>query len=283
MKSTEESGMNDFTKRAGAMFGAIALAYLMVTVFFTWRGGSISLSPVDAISRDGVVRYFNDVFFYIGALGVTSTLLLCVIDGGVRRQVCRLFTELLEGMLGFKRFCARNKGLVICAVAVCIAAYGFEISNFILSLDEEWQMTSTPAFEGWADEGRFGIGILKRIFMNFGMYPPFLANFIAVLLLMIAGLMFVYLLETTICLDFETFELKGPQDGASSNSTTGITTFEKVLTFSFFVCFTPTWVEVLSFSTYAIEIALGMTSAVLATVFCPNIFHPARLVPLSGA
>lgn len=267
MKSTVESGMNDFAKRAGAAFGAIALAYLAVTAFFTWRGGSISLSPIDAISRDGVVRYFNDVFFYIGALGVTSILLLCIIDGGVRRQVCRLFTELLEGILGFKRFCTSNKGLVICAIVVCIAAYGFEISNFILSLDEEWQMTNAPAFEGWADEGRFGIGILKRIFMNFGMYPPFLANFVAALLLMTAGLMFVYLLETTICLNFETLELKGPQDSASFNLTTGITTFEKVLAFSFFVCFTPTWVEVLSFSTYAIEITLGMASVVLATVF----------------
>lgn len=266
-KQVEEGGI-DLAKRAGVTLGVMVLAYLTVTVVFTWRGGSVSLSPLDAISRDGVVRYFNDVFFYLGALGTTAMLLLCVVDGGVRQQVSRLFAELLEGTLDFKRFCVRNKGLVVFAVIVCIAAYGFEISNFILSLDEEWQMTNAPAFEGWADEGRFGIGILKRVFMNFGMYPPFLANFAAVLLLMVAGLMFVYLQEkATHHLDLGALELEESRSNALYNAACSTATFEKALAFSLFVCFTPTWVEVLSFSTYAIEIALGMTSVVLATVF----------------
>lgn len=234
---------------------ALVVAYGAVTLLFSWNMGAISINPLAAMTREDGSVYFNDVFFYLisGALG--AIVLLCLIDKGFLKTVKGFLNELKETLNDFCKFLSNNKVAVIVSILLICIAYGFEVTNFILSIDEESQIAYGPQPEGWAYEGRFGIGIFKRLFMNFGMFPPYFANFIAVAFLALSGFFLVYLVYS------------------QRRNHDKIKWYEFITIFSFCCLFTPVWVEVLTFSTYSIEITFAFGIAVIGTVMLARVLN----------
>lgn len=147
---------------------------------------------------------------------------------------------------------------LIGVIVLFVAVYGYQISNFTLSIDEELQMFQAKNSLQWCYEGRFSIAILKSIFMESGMFPPYLSTFIAGILMTFSGL--------TICLLF-TEKLMSPP---------GL--FEKLIFLAGYLSFPSVFIETLSFSTYCIEISFGMF-LVSFSVLLLDYYHTTRKRP----
>lgn len=133
-----------------------------------------------------------------------------------------------------------DKRILIGSIILFLAIYGYQISNFTLSLDEEFQMSQAKNIVQWCYEGRFSIGILKNFFMAFGMYEPYLSNLIASLIMLLNALLFCCLLDNI------KYKNKAHY-------------FSKLVFIAFYMSFPSIVVEFMSFSTYCIEVAFGMT------------------------
>lgn len=137
---------------------------------------------------------------------------------------------------------------LIGVIILFVAIYGFQISNFTLSLDEEFQMAEPKSIVQWCYEGRFSIAILKSFFMEFGMFQPYLSNFIGSIFMLMAGLGVCYLFDKKL-----------------QNRNPSI--FMKFIFLTGFLSFPSVVVESMSFSTYCIEVALGIYCIVLSVIY----------------
>lgn len=95
----------------------------------------------------------------------------------------------------FKEFVKRRPSYVICMVIILVAAFGYEITNFTLSNDEELYINTSRDVLFWLQDGRFGFTLFNSLFLKFGMFGPFQATFISTILLFIAS--------TGMCINYE--------------------------------------------------------------------------------
>src|SRR4029077_20204938 len=81
-----------------------------------------------------------------------------------------------QGDLG-RRYLREHSALVALLAIVAIAAYGFELFNFNLTIDEELHAFSSQA-NRWIAEGRWGMFLLNTLLIP---YPiiPFVPLFVA--------------------------------------------------------------------------------------------------------
>lgn len=68
--------------------------------------------------------------------------------------------------------------LAVFAIVVALLTYGYEMTNFSLSIDEEVQSFDSANWLTWISQGRWGMGVLTYIFPNGLATMPFLPTFL---------------------------------------------------------------------------------------------------------
>lgn len=137
---------------------------------------------------------------------------------------------------------------------IFVSIFGYEIFNFTLSIDEESHMSGVyPDNTSWCYEGRFSISILKDLLMEFRMFQPCLSNFLGAVILLLAGLCIFSLISDKLTIQnpnkyFSLFFLAG------------------------FLSFPPVIADTQSFSTYCIEVSVGIFCTALAVVYLDRYF-----------
>lgn len=129
-----------------------------------------------------------------------------------------------------------------------LAVFGYEIFNFTLSLDEEFQFAGLSENEGWCYEGRFSITVLKDLLMEFGMYQPCLSNLLGAVLLVLTGMCVFSLIKD---------KLRGKK----------LNDYLSLVFLAGFLSFPSVIAESQSISTYCIEISFGMFCTALAVIY----------------
>lgn len=71
-------------------------------------------------------------------------------------------------------FAQRNRSLFLLTLAVGFFVYGYEITNFSLSIDEEWALLDGVS-ANYLRQGRWGIALLKHTLFPEGLIPFFSA------------------------------------------------------------------------------------------------------------
>lgn len=152
-----------------------------------------------------------------------------------------------------KEFVEQHKVLMITLLLTLIAAYGYEITNFTLSVDEELYINSGKDILVWIPDGRYGIALFNWIFLKFGMFGPFLSTFVSVILLYLSSILW--------CINFKKLIEKVNIHGA----------FYYI--FSGLYCTLPfVMAELTVFSTFNIQINFGMMLIAYACyeIICMN-------------
>ena len=101
-----------------------------------------------------------------------------------------------EDILEMKRYMLNNKWLVFWVILACILAYGFELSNWTMTVDEELYL-NTERFllsKLAVGDGRWGIALLKVLLPTYNCIP-FFETFLTLGILIVAVLLFVYCLD----------------------------------------------------------------------------------------
>src|SRR6185369_13921810 len=89
-------------------------------------------------------------------------------------------------------YISSNSKIIVFAFAIGILAFGYELFNFTLSVDEE---TKTFANSGiaWVEQGRWSNYLLLKIFQPESLVP-FIPTFFAIFFLVISSLLFFELI-----------------------------------------------------------------------------------------
>lgn len=87
-------------------------------------------------------------------------------------------------------FTKNNKFLIYVAIFTSIFAYGFSLTHFTLSIDEEVALNRGNQYN-WSSQGRFGLDVLKVIF-HFWNTNSITSTFLAVSLFSISSILWVY-------------------------------------------------------------------------------------------
>ena len=98
--------------------------------------------------------------------------------------------------ISFSAFITENSSIVIFAIFLGIMAYGYELFNFTLSVDEEIAtfQTFSDLSELWVQQGRWSNYFLFKLFMP-GSLIPFIPTLVAVTFLILSALIFFILIE----------------------------------------------------------------------------------------
>lgn len=150
-----------------------------------------------------------------------------------------------------------NTKYTLSVIVIFLSIYGYQIFNFTLSLDEEIHMTGFMKNESWCYEGRFSINILKEFLMEFGMYQPCLSNLLGDVFLLLTGLCIFSLISNKLTSN-------RPNRYLNLVFLTGFLSFPSVIA------------ESQSFSTYCVEISIGMFCTALAVVYLDRYFTTGR-------
>ena len=102
-------------------------------------------------------------------------------------------------LTGFYLFLVNNKILIFFTLFVAILCYGFELSHFTLSIDEEIALFQGNRYRSiaFAEQGRFGIFLIKSIFPS-GAFSPFANTFLSISILGFSALTWSYLFHSII-------------------------------------------------------------------------------------
>jgi hypothetical protein len=125
----------------------------------------------------------------ISAIALISLLMLCKIKR-FREWFACFAAPVFEYGNALKAYFSLNVIGVLLVTVLTIASFGFMVSNFTLSIDEELEMMGPRDF-GWIGYGRFGIYFLNKLFLVDERVTPFFTDFFAALLLGIAVILFV--------------------------------------------------------------------------------------------
>lgn len=90
----------------------------------------------------------------------------------------------------FILYIKKNKLLCTVAIFVAVFAYGFSMTQYTLSIDEEIALERGNAYQ-WSNQGRFGLDLLKML-LNMWNTNSVTSGFLAVSLLICTGLLFSY-------------------------------------------------------------------------------------------
>ena len=90
-------------------------------------------------------------------------------------------------------FLKKYKWALIFAFLSVMVCYGFMLTNYSLTIDEETWIRSTNTNSAfWLMQGRFGIYLFNRLVMPSGGYIPFLWDFLGVAFWFCAGVLFAF-------------------------------------------------------------------------------------------
>lgn len=87
----------------------------------------------------------------------------------------------------------KNYHLIVLAFTVAICAYGYELFNFSLSIDEPLKMFDAEKY-AWIKQGRWGTFMLLQLFMPESLIP-FFPTLISVVFLVLSAILFLLILE----------------------------------------------------------------------------------------
>ncbi|MBV5329426.1 MAG: glucosyltransferase domain-containing protein [Chlorobium sp.] len=80
--------------------------------------------------------------------------------------------------------------LVVFAIVVALLTYGYEITHFSLSIDEELHSFDAGNWRVWISQGRWGMGFLVYLFPHGLSIIPFLPTFLFAVGLGLSAVMF---------------------------------------------------------------------------------------------
>lgn len=162
--------------------------------------------------------------------------------------------SLWKGMLDFY---VKNKGLILITLAVVVLTFGFEITNWTITIDEEKALFIDKGhhISGWFAQGRWGIAILKLLLPTYQV-RPFFVSLLSAVTLSFASITLIFAFNRVfkaknICIN--------------------------VITSIIFVSF-PLHAFYFMFSTYSLEISIGYFLCILGTLCCfeANIYKKRR-------
>lgn len=130
--------------------------------------------------------------------------------------------------------------LVVFAIAVALITYGYEITNFTLSIDEEVHSFCTRNWRMWISQGRWGMGVLVYIFPHGLSIIPFLATFLFAIGLALSAVIFSMI---------------------STNTREGAIIFTGIFVTS------PIWVHIAEFNTLSWGFSIGLIVTAIATMY----------------
>jgi len=128
--------------------------------------------------------------------------------------------------------------LVAFAIVVALLTYGYEITNFSLSIDEEIHSFDAGNWRVWISQGRWGMGVLVYLFPHVLSIIPFLPTFLFAIGLGLSAVMF-----STI--------FTGSREGG--------------IVFTGIFVTSPIWLHIGEFNTLSWGFALGLMVTALAT------------------
>lgn len=162
-------------------------------------------------SFDEIEIYMKDNFtITLGMNGISTFSRLGMHKQGILLSLCVLLTFLLGRILlrkksvknffsksqsnifHFSDFCRNIKREILILVGITLLGYGFFITNFTLSIDEElfWMIKDGSP---WVGYGRFGNYFLDK-YLTFGSsVMPFVTDALAVVMLFVSALIFAFL------------------------------------------------------------------------------------------
>gem|GEM_PF-3048139 len=140
--------------------------------------------------------------------------------------------------------------LWIFVTGLLVLGYGFKVFSYSVSIDTEIGMFLAN-YDGWIRDGRFGIVILKKLFLLKPLVP-FAANFLSVVFLGIAALLWNAVIFMPRC----SLPMERPSQ-------------KRMLLFIGMYVSYPSLAEMMNFSTFNLEVALGMAFSGIAVL----LFH----------
>lgn len=155
-----------------------------------------------------------------------------------------------------------DKKLLIGTILIFLCVFGYSISNFSISIDEEFQMAQQKDSTQWCYEGRFTIAVLKGIFMQFGTFPPYIACFLAAIIYTLAGAIILRI-------------IKNNESQYCGNS------FSSFIFFAGFLSLPAVIIEIMSFNTYCIEVTTGIAVMASSVYMFERFAQNRRLITLA--
>lgn len=204
-------------------------------------------------------------FYNVKEKTIISCILFCVafICWGIKLYGCLIFNKVkgIKGKLGknveffisnqiekiqqIKKFVNNNKNVIIILVLYAIITYGYEITNWTLTIDEEILSFKNKSdfAKGWIGDGRWGLALLKLLLPSHKVLPYF-NGICTVLILIICALAFSYIIYKKI-----------------PNTTTVLVTSIMFITM-------PLHSYYIMFDTFSVEIAVGFFCAIISAYIC---------------
>ncbi len=150
-----------------------------------------------------------------------------------------------HGLLpAFRDFIAANRVLVLAVAGACLLSYGFALTNYSLSIDDEIAL-NTDQVGAWLPQGRFSITLLKLL-LGDRMPLPFATMGIALAVLIAATLLWAFAF-----------------DRSASGRLTGTS---GLILFGVFFVSVPTQAYYLTFGTFNVEVSAGYVLAGLSVL-----------------
>lgn len=91
-----------------------------------------------------------------------------------------------------KDFCIKYKKAFIGAFLVSLLSFGYMLTHFTITIDEETWLLAEGKSNLWLYQGRFAIWLFNLFFTDSGRWVPFLWDFLAVMTWNAAGVLFAY-------------------------------------------------------------------------------------------
>jgi hypothetical protein len=155
-----------------------------------------------------------------------------------------LETDIRDAAAGLARFVREHVAAVAVAAAVALLGYGFELTHFTLSIDEEL-FPGSASLSQWVAQGRFGVALLKLVSGHVHVVP-FFGLFVSLTALVGSAFVWLYAYQ-----------------GASGHRPESAVT----LVFPALYLSCPAFAYYLSFETFDVEVSIGIVLAALATLF----------------
>ena len=147
-------------------------------------------------------------------------------------------------MYEMKKWTAENRQIIFVSMVVVLAAFGVMLTCNTLAIDEEKSIIAGEEYQVWIAQGRFMIQLFNELFTVNGRYVPFLWDLLAVLTWFGSGLIYAFALPG----------IRRQKAGA----------FGLFWFLSYYGTLPFVVGEVLSFSMYSFQVALGAVSAAVS-------------------
>jgi hypothetical protein len=183
----------------------------------------------------------------------------------IKKNIFRNFGNLIKNeFISYISFYKKNKLLFGLFLFIILLSFGFELTHFTLSIDEEYGILGGNQAKAWISQGRFGVAIIKKILHTSGVVP-FWSTFLCVA--------FLFLAVTYFCSIIDSFLNK-------MNVSKNMRVFLLFIFGASFISF-PTNAAYVSFSTYNFEVSVGILLTALSVKFFLNyILNKYRIIDL---